>query len=85
MKLQFCRTLRFVGWMAIILAVITGLQVRAAENSITGLRLGGVDIDGQSALRVVVETSNPVRASLKLLSNPYRFVVDFANTDWQGA
>ena len=39
MKLQFCRTLRFVGWMAIILAVITGLQVRAAENSITGLRL----------------------------------------------
>ena len=83
MKLQFCRTLRFVGWMAIILAVITGLQVRAAENSITGLRLGGVDIDGQSALRVVVETSNPVRASLKLLSNPYRFVVDFANTDWQ--
>ena len=83
MKLQFCRILRFVGWMAIFLAVITGLQARAAENSITGLRLGAVDIDGQSALRVVVETSRPVRASLKLLSNPYRFVVDFADTDWQ--
>ena len=83
MKLQFCRTLRFVGWMAVFLMLMAGLQARAAENSITGLRLGSVDIDGQSALRVVVETSKPVRASLKLLSNPYRFVVDFADTDWQ--
>ena len=83
MMLKFCRALRFVGWLAVFFAVMTGLQVRAAENSITGLRLGSVEIDGQSALRVVVETRNPARASLKLLSNPYRFVVDFADTDWQ--
>jgi len=83
MKLQFCRTLRFVGWMAVFLLLVTGAQLRAAENSITGLRLGSVDIDGQAALRVVVETSKPVRASLKLLGTPYRFVVDFADTDWQ--
>ena len=83
MKLQLCRTLRLVGWMAVFLVLMTGLQVRAAENSITGLRLGGVDVDGQSALRVVIETRNPARASLKLLSNPYRFVVDFTDTDWQ--
>ena len=69
--------------MAVFLVLMTGLQVRAAENSITGLRLGGVDVDGQSALRVVIETRNPARASLKLLSNPYRFVVDFTDTDWQ--
>ena len=83
MKLQLSRTLRFAGWLAVLFALMTGLQVRAAENSITGLRLGGVEIDGQSALRVVVETRNPARASLKLLSNPYRFVVDFVDTDWQ--
>ena len=83
MKLQLCRTLRLVGWMVVFLVLMTGLQVRAAENSITGLRLGGVDVDGQSALRVVIETRNPARASLKLLSNPYRFVVDFTDTDWQ--
>ena len=83
MKLQLCRTLRLVGWMAVFLVLVTGLQVRAVENSITGLRLGGVDVDGQSALRVVIETRNPARASLKLLSNPYRFVVDFTDTDWQ--
>ena len=83
MKLQLCRTLRLVGWMAVFLVLMTGLQVRAAENSITGLRLGGVDVDGQSALRVVIETRNPARANLKLLSNPYRFVVDFTDTDWQ--
>ena len=83
MKLQLCRTLRRVGWMAVFLVLMTGLQVRAAENSITGLRLGGVDVDGQSALRVVIETRNPAGASLKLLSNPYRFVVDFTDTDWQ--
>ena len=83
MKLQLCRTLRLVGWMAVFLVLMTGLQVRAAENSITGLRLGGVDVDGQSALRVVIETRNPAGASLKLLSNPYRFVVDFTDTDWQ--
>ena len=83
MKLQLCRTLRLVGWMAVFLVLMTGLQVRAAENSITGLRLGGVDVDGQSALRVVIETRNPAGASLKLLTNPYRFVVDFTDTDWQ--
>jgi len=83
MKLQFCRALRLVGWMAVCLVLMAGVQVRAAENSITGLRLGSVDVDGQSALRIVVETSRPARASLRLLSNPYRFVVDFADTDWQ--
>jgi N-acetylmuramoyl-L-alanine amidase len=69
--------------MAVFLVMMTGFHVRAAENSITGLRLGSVDIGGQPALRVVIEISNPARASLKLLSNPYRFVVDFADTDWQ--
>jgi len=62
---------------------LAGLRVEAAENSVTGLRLGTVDIDGKPALRVVVETSRPARASLRLLTDPYRFVVDLEGADWQ--
>ncbi|MGC6452958.1 MAG: N-acetylmuramoyl-L-alanine amidase [Candidatus Puniceispirillaceae bacterium] len=80
---QLNQTLRLIGWMAALLVFVTSLHARAAENSVTGLRLGGVDIDGQAALRIVVETRNPAQARLKLLADPYRFVVDFTDTDWQ--
>ncbi len=69
----------------------------AADNSVIGLRVGSVEIgssvnktqagssqgaDG-TALRVVVETRNPANASLKLLSEPYRLVIDIPDADWQ--
>ncbi|MEC7237271.1 MAG: hypothetical protein VXW17_04540, partial [Pseudomonadota bacterium] len=69
--------------MAFALLWLASLQAQAAENSITGLRLGGVDIDGKPALRVVVETSRSASARLTLLTDPYRFVVDMPDTDWQ--
>ena len=55
----------------------------AAENTITGLRVGSIEVSGQPALRVVVETQNPASASLKLLRDPYRFVIDMPQTEWQ--
>ena len=57
--------------------------VQAADNVITGLRIGGVEINGQQALRVVVETERPVPAKLTLLTGPYRFVVDIPGAVWR--
>ena len=79
----FRRCLHAVAHVAFAILWLAGLQAQAAENSITGLRLGGVDIDGSQALRVVIETSNTTNAKLTLLTDPYRFVVDMPSTDWQ--
>jgi len=79
----FRHCLCLAGQVAFALLWLASLQAQAAENSITGLRLGGVDIDGKPALRVVVETSRSASARLTLLTDPYRFVVDMPDTDWQ--
>ena len=79
----FRRCLHAVAHVVFAILWLAGLQAQAAENSITGLRLGGVDIDGSQALRVVIETSNTANAKLTLLTDPYRFVVDMPSTDWQ--
>jgi N-acetylmuramoyl-L-alanine amidase len=63
--------------------IVTTSQARAADSAITGLRIGGVDIDGQQGLRIVVETDRPVEAQLSLLEGPYRFVVDIPNAIWR--
>ena len=72
--------------MAPVIALLCWLApppVQAAENVITGLRIGGVEINGQQALRVVVETERPVQAKLTLLTEPYRFVVDIPGAAWR--
>ena len=79
----FRHCLCLMGQVALAVLLLASLQVQAAENSVTGLRLGGVDIDGKTALRVVVETSHSADAKLTLLTDPYRFVVDMPGTDWQ--
>ena len=79
----FRHCLCLAGQVAFALLWLASLQAQAAENSITGLRLGGVDIDGKPALRVVVETSRSASARLTLLTDPYRFVIDMPDTDWQ--
>ena len=66
-------------------SVLASGHVLAADSAITGLRIGGVEIDGRQALRVVVETDRPVPAKLTLLADPYRFVVDIPNADWRVA
>jgi len=83
MPYWFRQCLCLMGRLALAVLLLATLQAQAAENSVTGLRLGGVDIDGKPALRVVVETSHSANAKLTLLTDPYRFVVDMPGTDWQ--
>ena len=54
----------------------------SAQNSLTAMRLGNVDIDGQMALRLVVETAVPQQAKMLLLSDPWRLVLDYDNMEW---
>ena len=61
----------------------TSGTVNAAENGLTGLRLGSVSVDGQSALRLVVETSTPATVKMSLLTAPYRLVIDMRDVAWQ--
>ena len=39
-----------------------------AENGLTGLRLGSVSVDGQTALRLVVGASTPATVKMSLLT-----------------
>ena len=87
---RFCRLTRplaasLLTMMILAASVLASGHVLAADSAITGLRIGGVEIDGQRALRVVVETDRPVPAKLTLLADPYRFVVDIPNADWRVA
>ena len=61
---------------------VLSIPAKAAENTITGLRIGEVEIDGGPALRVVIETRRPTAAKITLLSNPFRFVVDIPGAEW---
>ena len=63
-------------------------SAHAAENSILGLRLGVIGVEGDAAqseqtLRVVIETRTPVTPRVTLLHDPYRLVVDMPATHWQ--
>jgi N-acetylmuramoyl-L-alanine amidase len=68
--------------VAIILAIgIVATATAAAEdNRITGLRSGNVRIGADVAARLVIETSSPAEASMLLLTDPYRLVIDFKST-----
>jgi len=70
------------------LAVLFGLGVStatfasAASVDIQGIRFGQIDANGQTATRLVIETSRPARAQLLMLENPYRLVVDIDAAQW---
>ena len=53
-----------------------------AENKVTGMRVGVVQIEERAGFRLVVETQFPLKASLLLLQSPYRLVIDMPETDW---
>ena len=53
-----------------------------AENVLTGMRIGAVQIDDRAGLRLVVETQSPLKARLLLLQSPYRLVIDMPKTSW---
>lgn len=68
--------------IGVLFVGLSGGTAALADNSIIGMRLGSVSVDGQSALRLVVETENPATAKLSLLDGPYRLVVDLSETSW---
>ena len=73
---------------AILSGALMPSSANAAENSILGLRLGVIGVEGDAAqseqtLRVVIETRTPVTPRVTLLHDPYRLVVDMPATHWQ--
>jgi len=80
---SFCHISRLLGLVVFTALLLLTSIVQAADTAITGLRIGGVEINGQQALRVVIETDRPAPARLTLLTDPYRFVVDIPNASWR--
>ena len=76
------RYARLLASMVLMALAAASVPAQVADNTITGLRIGEVQFDGGSALRVVIETERPTPAKLTLLSNPFRFVVDIPGAEW---
>jgi len=51
-------------------------------NAFTAIRTGAVSLDGAPASRLVIEMAHPIDATLFLLDNPYRVVLDVAGANW---
>ena len=71
----------YVCLAALFISVLSSMPA-SAQNSLTAMRLGNVDIDGQMALRLVVETAIPQQAKMLLLSDPWRLVLDYEDMEW---
>ena len=71
----------YVCLAALFISVLSSMPA-SAQNSLTAMRLGNVDIDGQMALRLVVETAVPQQAKMLLLSDPWRLVLDYEDMEW---
>ena len=77
--------LLILGLLAGTLGMVSGpaaAQQASASNAITGLRLGQVDVHGQSGLRIVVEMNARPQTRLLLLDSPWRLAIDSPSTDW---
>ena len=71
---------------ALVLAIGGGFAASAtANNTVSAIRLGPIEINQQAGVRVVIETSRPMQANLSLLHQPYRLVIDMPDTDWDGS
>ena len=61
-----------------VFALWSGQKSASAENDVIGMRLGEIDLNGNPAFRLVIETDKPLDAQLLLLDSPWRLVVDGA-------
>ena len=73
---------------AILSGALMPSSAHAAANTILGLRLGVIGVEGDAAqseqtLRVVIETRTPVTPRVTLLHDPSRLVGDMPATHWQ--
>ena len=67
----------------LVLGVVgVGQIAMAADNQLTGMRLGMIELNGAPALRIVIETRQPATAKLLLLDEPWRLVVDSPDLTW---
>ena len=70
--------LLILGLLGGTLGMVSGpaaAQQASASNAITGLRLGQVDVHGQSGLRIVVEMNARPQTRLLLLDSPWRLAI----------
>ena len=85
MMITVMAVLAAIGRSMLFLAIILVLAATGpafAENAVTGMRVGAVQIEDRTGLRLVIETKAPIKASLLLLQSPYRLVIDMPNTSW---
>jgi N-acetylmuramoyl-L-alanine amidase len=78
--------LLILGLLGGTLGMVSGpaaAQQASASNAITGLRLGQVDVHGQSGLRIVVEMNARPQTRLLLLDSPWRLAIDSPSTEWE--
>ena len=64
-----------IRFMLVVLAIGGGCGVAfaasaTANNMVSAIRLGPIQIDQQAGVRVVIETSRPMQANLSLLRHP---------------
>ena len=70
-------------WSVLAQFMVLSAPLRADDgNAFTGLRTGQVEVKGASATRLVIEMAAPVEATLFLLDNPYRVVLDVPGANW---
>lgn len=82
-KNQLLQPLAYIFFLlASLMLNVVHSQAAFAQNSLTAMRLGTVQIDGQTALRLVVETAAPQPAKMLLLSDPWRLVLDYPQMEW---
>ena len=80
--------LKLMGVMGILVLSLLGTmaQLRVAHadsgNAFTAIRTGSVMVNDAPATRLVIEMAEPIDATLFLLDNPYRVVLDVAGADW---
>ena len=72
---------RSILFLAMVLLMAATGQA-FAKNAVTGMRVGAVQIDDRTGMRLVIETKAPLKASLLLLQSPYRLVIDMPKTSW---
>ena len=69
-------------FLLLLMGAGVGQIAKAADNQLTGMRLGLIDLNDTPALRVVLETSQPAPAQLLLLDEPWRLVIDSPDLGW---
>lgn len=75
----------FLGLLCFSMAVMASHArpvLADGSNAFTAIRTGSVMVNDVPATRLVIEMAQPIDATLFLLDNPYRVVLDVAGADW---